>query len=508
MALYRFPFPAEANQSTWASHGNWDEPGGGHGVGQAHNPTDEQAYAFDLDHATGGKILAARAGRVKDLDEQWADDTHPPQTPGPGNYIWIEHADGTMASYCHLQHNSVRVTIGQWVPQGYWIAACGNTGHSSGPHLHFDVHTYGKKGQTSSPGLGTQLLIHFEDKTRFAFRPAPGEALSGKSNNVEGDYRQDHWRHCVRCHVLYFAGVSRSACPRGDEHDYRGGGNYTLAVDGTNPQGQRDWKHCRKCQTLFFSGGANTRCPAGPGSAHDGSHSGNYALLTNVQNAAGHQNGWRWCKNCGVLWFNASDSKCPATGQTHSLDGSGDYTLHHTPDDWQRHWRLCGKCGCLFNGEYIAQSKCAGNSSAPHVIAHPTQNYFLTLNSPDAPGQSQWRWCHKCQCLWMGLNAGSRCPAGAAHALDNSGDYIVLHQADANGPGEKNWRWCHKCQGLWFAGLAATRCPAGGQHSQSGSGKYRVQYDAHSSARDQAVDFVGENKLNTFLCRPSVGGLA
>jgi len=486
MAVYRLPFqaqftlPGAAKETTWVSHGNWDEPGGGHGVGQTSNPTDEQAYAFDLDHPTGGRILAARAGTVIDAVGTWADNTHPPQTPGAGNYVWIEHADKTLAAYCHLKFNSVRVAIGQWVPQGFWIAESGNTGQSGAPHLHFDVHTYGTKGIQGSPGLGTQLLVHFEDATRPSFRPSEGEVLVYKSNNKEGDYRQDHWRHCVRCHGLYFAGASSSGCPEGGQHTFRGGGNYTLAVDGTDMAGQKEWRHCGKCQALYFSIGPASRCPVGPGLAHDGGAGGNYALLNNVASPAGYQAGWRWCKNCGVLWFYASGSKCPATGQVHSTEGSGDYTIHHSAEDWQRNWRLCGKCGCLFNGDNIAKSNCAGNAGAAHVVAHANQNYFLALNAADAPGQSKWRCCDKCQSLWMGLNSGSQCPADSGpHSLASSGDYTVIQQAENNGPGEKNWRWCFKCQGLWFAASTGTACPAGGTHSQSGSGKYRVQHDAY-----------------------------
>ena len=127
MAVYRLPFPAEANQSTWNVGGNWDQ--GHHQVGQMNNPTDEQAYAFDIGHETGGKILAARAGVVIDLEDKWADDTHPADgTPGAGNYIWIRHGDGTMAAYCHLKRHSIRVAQDQYVLQGSWIAQCDNTG--------------------------------------------------------------------------------------------------------------------------------------------------------------------------------------------------------------------------------------------------------------------------------------------------------------------------------------------------------------------------------------------
>ena len=95
MALYRLPFPEEDGQTWFVQNGGWDQ--GGHGVDQA-KPTDEQAYAFDMNHETGGKVLAARAGTAIWLAEQWPDDSHPPETPGEGNFIWIRHGDVTMAA--------------------------------------------------------------------------------------------------------------------------------------------------------------------------------------------------------------------------------------------------------------------------------------------------------------------------------------------------------------------------------------------------------------------------
>ena len=481
MALYRLPFPEEAVQTWYLENGSWDQ--NGHGVGQVANPTDEQAYAFDIVHATGGKVLAARAGTVIWLDEQWPDDTHPPGTPGPGNFIWIRHGDGTMAAYLHLKQNSVRVTEGQYVLQGAWIARNNNTGNSEPAHLHFDLHTYGEKGKTSAPGLGTQLLTHFEDKTRTFFRPADSEYLSGKSNNVEGAYRQDSWRQCGKCRALYFTPIPGSACPEGDEHQYDGG-TYTLhVVGGVDPPGQKGWRYCSKCHALFFAASAKSRCPKGPGQAHT-AWGDTYALVHDGAEEAGHQSEWRYCKNCAVLWFDATGSTCPATNGAHSSSGSGNYRLHHTADDWQRNWRLCAKCAGLFFGPQIAQSKCSGSpqSKGPHVVHSApkyTHNYFLALESPDAPGQGGWRYCNKCQGLWMGLNANSACPATGKHSKQGSGEYRVIENADAKGPGEKGWRWCFQCQGLHHGGTlsgVAHKCPSGGDHKITGS-KYRVQYD-------------------------------
>src|SRR5205807_3793300 len=55
------------------------------------------------------------------------------------NYVLIRHDDGTLAHYCHLQKGGCRVRPGQVVLAGDFIARSGNTGFSSGPHLHFCV---------------------------------------------------------------------------------------------------------------------------------------------------------------------------------------------------------------------------------------------------------------------------------------------------------------------------------------------------------------------------------
>jgi murein DD-endopeptidase MepM/ murein hydrolase activator NlpD len=56
-----------------------------------------------------------------------------------GNFVRILHDDGTMGVYLHLQRGSVKVQEGQRVSLGQPLARSGNTGNSTGPHLHFVV---------------------------------------------------------------------------------------------------------------------------------------------------------------------------------------------------------------------------------------------------------------------------------------------------------------------------------------------------------------------------------
>ncbi|WGW05995.1 M23 family metallopeptidase [Tropicibacter oceani] len=56
-----------------------------------------------------------------------------------GNYLLIRHAPDRFSLYAHLQQGSLRVAPGQRVQAGQQIAAVGNSGHSTEPHLHFQL---------------------------------------------------------------------------------------------------------------------------------------------------------------------------------------------------------------------------------------------------------------------------------------------------------------------------------------------------------------------------------
>lgn len=60
---------------------------------------------------------------------------------GYGVYIDIKYWDGTVSRYGHL--SSVSASVGQQVAPGDVVALSGNTGHSTGPHLHMEIHPGG-----------------------------------------------------------------------------------------------------------------------------------------------------------------------------------------------------------------------------------------------------------------------------------------------------------------------------------------------------------------------------
>ncbi|MGW6455291.1 M23 family metallopeptidase [Streptomyces sp. NPDC055078] len=71
--------------------------------------------------------------------------------PAYGNAVVVKHDGNTYSQYAHL--SQVNVKIGQQVKGGQKIALSGNTGNSSGPHLHFEIRTTPNYGSAVNPVL-------------------------------------------------------------------------------------------------------------------------------------------------------------------------------------------------------------------------------------------------------------------------------------------------------------------------------------------------------------------
>ena len=124
--------------------------------------TPESRYAIDIAMPVDTLILAARDGTVMDVEEDFnragLDEA---KYADKANHIRILHSDGTMSLYAHLGLAAVIVRPGARIRRGQPIARSGNTGFSSGPHLHFAI----------QQNIGMELI-----SVPFRFRMPDGSA--------------------------------------------------------------------------------------------------------------------------------------------------------------------------------------------------------------------------------------------------------------------------------------------------------------------------------------------
>lgn len=100
----------------------------------------EARHAIDIGAPEGTPVLAAREGVVMQIADDFRGAGLDLEKYGArANFVRILHADGSMALYAHLQPETAQVRPGARVRAGQVIGAVGNTGFSTGPHLHFVV---------------------------------------------------------------------------------------------------------------------------------------------------------------------------------------------------------------------------------------------------------------------------------------------------------------------------------------------------------------------------------
>ena len=144
---------------------------GFHGDASHH---DADRYAVDFPTDEGTEVVAARSGRVWRTYNDSTENCRGPGCSAQANYVIIDHGDVTFGRYWHLQYQGVQVAEGQHVCKGQVIALSGNTGHSTGPHLHFDI---------IDPFLQT-LPVAFEELTFQEGTPVTGGQYTSQNADL------------------------------------------------------------------------------------------------------------------------------------------------------------------------------------------------------------------------------------------------------------------------------------------------------------------------------------
>jgi murein DD-endopeptidase MepM/ murein hydrolase activator NlpD len=114
------------------------------GFGLGGNMWSHKHSGQDFAVPIGTNVMAVHGGTVVKAGGYGGGDG-----PAYGNAIVIKHSNGTYSQYAHLSRVDVRV--GQTVATGQHIALSGNTGNSSGPHLHFEIRTTPNYGSAVNP---------------------------------------------------------------------------------------------------------------------------------------------------------------------------------------------------------------------------------------------------------------------------------------------------------------------------------------------------------------------
>ena len=95
--------------------------------------------ALDFGAPANTPVIASKGGSIEYVDKSVSYNSFDLSTPGCGNYVIINHQDGTKSTYCHMFPNTVTVDTGDVVSQGDKIGEVGSTGNSTGFHLHFAI---------------------------------------------------------------------------------------------------------------------------------------------------------------------------------------------------------------------------------------------------------------------------------------------------------------------------------------------------------------------------------
>ena len=146
------------------------------GFGGGFSHSGENEYAVDFEMEIGTQVHAARGGTVAEVKADSASGGTSAAYARQANYILVMHDDGSFGNYVHLRPGGAVVRPGDRVEAGQIIGYSGNTGQSTGPHLHFDVRVPETDGTMRSipfrfAGRDGTLVSPEEDRFYYARHP-------------------------------------------------------------------------------------------------------------------------------------------------------------------------------------------------------------------------------------------------------------------------------------------------------------------------------------------------
>ena len=146
-------------------------------------------YSLDFSMWVGTPVCAAREGIVVDVKQDSSFGGFRFRYLNNANYVTVYHKDGTFSEYVHLMKNGSLVNIGDVVHKGQIIGFSGNTGFTTGPHLHFMVFKAVTMGRETIPtiflGPNNSRISLYSRKFYESYRSeAQNIAKNNSSNQV------------------------------------------------------------------------------------------------------------------------------------------------------------------------------------------------------------------------------------------------------------------------------------------------------------------------------------
>jgi murein DD-endopeptidase MepM/ murein hydrolase activator NlpD len=154
--LYRLPYGDDVTYPVIQSYG----------AKLSHRGAEQ--FTVDFGMPIGTPVHAAREGVVVLVEDSHDGGCFREECSRLANFVVVLHSDGTTGEYFHLARGSVAVRRGDIVSRGERLAASGDTGYSTAPHLHFGVYRAAADGETQS------VAIRFGTRTGAIALPRTG----------------------------------------------------------------------------------------------------------------------------------------------------------------------------------------------------------------------------------------------------------------------------------------------------------------------------------------------